>query len=497
MNKMVNGVLSTVVRIRDIIAPHFYKSFNTKKVHQIYEGGRGSTKTSFDAIKIAFFMTNDNNCNVVAIRKHYNTLRNSVYAEMKLALTRLGYSEGTHFTCTVSPMRITIKKNGNTIYFGGLDDYEKLKGMIADQGKRRGMKPLVFKDEVHTPEELAEKAADAPPQQSNAIKIVWMSEITEIRSDEEILQTVATFSRGVKDYFFVLYEYNPPKNKFHWVNKWTEKMKLRKDVHHNHSDYRTVPPEWLGAIFIGQAEALRETDEQRYNHIYLGEVIGVDGLIYNYDLLELIEDLDPGEKVIEFDIFIDTGHQVSATTYLCWAITNRNRAVLVDTYYYSPKDKPVKKAPSEFSEDLWDFLQEMCGQWRVGQDTMIIDSAEGGLRNQFFKDYGLRLDPVAKKEKETMIDYMQDHMSVNELRVLNTPNNRIFLIEHKHYEYKEGTVEAGKAMPNKEDRPLTDISEEPYYNSHSDSYSYYFGDHTCDANQYGVTMNLRKYGLEF
>ena len=34
-----------------------------------------------------------------------------------------------------------------------------------------------------------------------------------------------------------------------------------------------------------------------------------------------------------------------------------------------------------------------------------IDSAEAALRNQYYLDYQIRWNPVAKKDKQTMIDF--------------------------------------------------------------------------------------------
>lgn len=485
------------VKLSSLIAPHFHNNFNSRKVHQIYEGGRGSTKTSRNALRLATAMIEDDNCNIVVVRRHKNTLRNSAFQELKLAFTRLGLSEGIDYNATVSPLKITVNLNGNTAYFGGLDNYEKLKGMIADQDTN------AIRDNMHhvySPDDLAADVAEAPVQAQ--IKYLWLMEITEFKQEEDILQTIATFSRGDKEYFCILYEYNPPKNKYHWINEWKDDMATKKDVLVHHSDYRTVPKEWLGQVFISIAENLKQHDENRYNHIYLGEVTGLDGLIYNYDLLNVIEhkeelprefELLEGEEIVNLDYYIDTGHQVSATSYLCIAYTSKARIILLDTYYYSPHGKAVKKAPSEFSADLWLFIQDTQFRFRSQTDKYIIDSAEGGMRNQFFKDFGIRLTPVAKTDKEIMIDHVQGLFALGNFYVVNNKNNEIFLTEHKNYKWKEGSIEAGKPVPDKSEQNL----KVKYYNSHSESLSYYYADHTCDPLQYGVIMNLRKYGLKY
>jgi len=183
------------VRIKDIVAPHFWNTFNTKITHQIDKGGRGSTKTSKNGIKISLFCEQYQKCSAVAFRKYQNTLRNSVYKEIKRASKRLHLEEGIDYEAFKSPLEIHFN-NGNNIYFSGGDDYEKIKGMIDE---------------------------DAP------IKILWFEELTEFDSPDEIDQIIATFTRGNDDWFIVLYSFNPPKNKFHWVNQWVEQMEKRTD----------------------------------------------------------------------------------------------------------------------------------------------------------------------------------------------------------------------------------------------------------------------------
>jgi PBSX family phage terminase large subunit len=213
-------------------------------------GGRGSTKTSKNALKIGFHVINEDKCSVIVLRRYQNSLRNSVYKEVKRALKRLGLEENIDYKANVSPMEITILQNGNKIYFAGGDDYEKVKRFIDE----------------NTP-----------------IKILWFEELTEFDNEEDLQQIIATFSRGNNDWFISMYSYNPPKNKFDWVNKWSEDMSKRQGTLVTQTDYRTVPNEWLGRLFIEEAERLKFYDEKRYNWIYLGEIIGIEGLIYNPD----------------------------------------------------------------------------------------------------------------------------------------------------------------------------------------------------------------------
>lgn len=457
------------VKIRDIIAPHFWNTFNSKKPHQIYAGGRASTKTSQLAIKIDEFNLEYTECNAIIIKRYQNTIRNSVFKEIKRALKRLGLQEDVDYKATVSPFQIHIFQTGNNIYFAGGDDYEKVKGFIDE---------------------------DAP------IKLVWFEELTEFDEPDQIDQIVATFSRGNDDWFCVLYSYNPPKNRFHWVNVWADKMKLRDDVLYSHTDYRTVPKEWLGKKFIEEAERLKKYDEKRYRWIYLGEVIGIEGLIYNPDLFKIKDQNYIKEnklKCIYIDLAIDAGYSTSATTCLAIGYMSDGEWYLLDTYYYSPVEQSSKKAPSDFADDIFNFRVSVSKEYQALIDNETIDSAETALVNEMFKKFGINLHKVNKgnesNAKEKLIDFSQDFLATNKFNIINNNNNKIFLKETKEYMWIPESIEKGKPMPDKKEKEMK--SDDMYYNTHSKNYAYSYGDHTCDAFQYFVRDNLQKIGLEF
>lgn len=55
------------------------------------------------------------------------------------------------------------------------------------------------------------------------------------------------------------------------------------------SDYRQMPPEWLGDTFLKQAERLKKRDERAYRHMYLGEAVGTGGQVFNNVTLRPVE----------------------------------------------------------------------------------------------------------------------------------------------------------------------------------------------------------------
>ena len=139
-----------MARLTAIIAPHFWTTFKSKIAHQIDKGGRGSTKTSKNALKSIYHVIKEENCSVVILRRYQNTLRGSVYKEIKRALKRYGLEENVDYIASIKPMEIKILKTGNNIYFAGGDDYEKIKGMIDE---------------------------------TRPIKILWIEELTEFANE--------------------------------------------------------------------------------------------------------------------------------------------------------------------------------------------------------------------------------------------------------------------------------------------------------------------------
>ncbi len=229
-----------------MIIPKYLKIFNDKNYkHIILTSGRAGTKSSFAAIKGDYQIVSDPNGSVVVLRKHHNKLRKTVYKEMIRGLNRLQVPK-SRFTITKSPMEITYKKHGTTMYFAGSDGIDDTKGIIDE---------------------------------NRPIKLVILDELTEFfdsgEGEDELSNIEATFIRGNTSGFQMIYLYNPPKNPNAAINQWCKKMERRTDCIHIHTDYRDVPISWLGQDLVNSAEQMRIADEKMYRWVWLGEAVGV------------------------------------------------------------------------------------------------------------------------------------------------------------------------------------------------------------------------------
>ncbi|MGM9885393.1 PBSX family phage terminase large subunit [Streptococcus hyointestinalis] len=430
-----------IVNIQKLVNPHFKSVWTSKKPYNILKGGRNSFKSSVITMKLLYMMmkytSRGETANIIVIRKVANTLRDSVFRQVKWGLEMFGLTD--RFKMTVSPFMITHKKTGSTFYFYGLDDYQKLKSNNVGN-----------------------------------IIAVWYEEAAEFSSAEEFDQTNITFMRQkhpLAPFVQIFWSYNPPINPYSWINEWYEQMNTM-DEYLCHSS--TYLDDKLGIVndqILADIERIKENDFDYYRYVYLGEPVGLGNNIYNMSTFHAIDTLPSDDKLIGMSFALDGGHQQSATAVCAFGITAKSKVILLDTWYYSPAGQVNKKAPSQLSQDINSFMQGVIAQYKVPVLQYTIDSAEGALRNQMLLDFAVKWHPVAKRKKVTMIDTFQSLLAQGRFYYLDNENNKIFIEEHKMYRWDEKTIQSDNPSVIKDD------------------------DHTCDVAQYFVLDNAKILGL--
>ncbi|PEQ09119.1 PBSX family phage terminase large subunit [Bacillus toyonensis] len=432
--------MTKTVNIMDLMNTNFYSLWLAEPSHIVAKGGRSSMKSSVISMKLVTDFLEDEQGNVVCLRKVGKYLSTSIYEQIKWGIYMLGVESEFYFG--KSPLIIRHKTTNTAFYFYGCDDPLKLKSAKIAKGY---------------------------------VMALWFEEAAEFAGVEDIDIVEDTFIRQeiegkeVKVYF----SYNPPRNPYSWINEWLDSKAGDDDYFIHHSTYMDDKKGFLSQQMIRKIEKYKIHDLDYWRWMYGGEVIGLGDMVYNMNHIQEIDELPNDDDIILIDTTSDTGHQVSATTHLALAFTKKRNVILLDTYYYSPANKVVKKAPSELSKDMKEWMDGVSKTYNRYYDKQTIDSAEGALRNQFFKDYGIRLHPVAKKKKIHMIDNVQDLMAQGRFFVLNTERNKIFIEEHKKYQWDADTLQSDDPKIIKVD------------------------DHTCDAFQYYVNDNLSKLGLKY
>lgn len=289
-------LIASLIDIKDLIAPVYYPLHADIRQgkHTFYNlpGGRGSAKSSFCGIEIPLGIMRDSThkANALVVRKYAVTLRGSVFSQIQWGIDMLGVSH--LWKATYTPLSFTYLPTGQVIRFVGLDDAAKLKSI----------KPPV-----------------------GYFKYLWLEEFSEFFGETEIRNLQQSVMRGGND-FIVFRSFNPPISKANWANQFIEQpdnkaITLR-------TDYRQIPPEWLGEAFIYEAERLREVNEKAYLHEYLGEAIGTGGEVFpNLEVREITD-----EEIQNFQYIyqgLDFGWAVDPLSFLRMSYDRKT-----DTIYF-------------------------------------------------------------------------------------------------------------------------------------------------------------------
>ena len=238
---------TTTVKLTDLIAPSFYDlHYDIKQglhTHYKLKGGRGSAKSSFISVEIIKGMMEDPDANAVCYRKIGNTLQESVYEQLLWAIDALRVNH--LWKANLTPLRLTYLPTGQRIIFRGMDDPNKAKSIKVRKGY---------------------------------FKYIWLEERAELDGEEDERKVLQSLMRGGSK-FVVFYSWNPPKSINNWVNQ--DVLFARSDTIVHHSDYRSVPAEWLGEQFLIEAEHLKKTKPKAYEHEYLGIATGTGGQVFD------------------------------------------------------------------------------------------------------------------------------------------------------------------------------------------------------------------------
>ena len=333
------------VKLSDQLAPIFHSQFNSKALHQVDKGGRGSTKTSKNALKIVKDILENPDSNVVVIRRYAKDNRQSTYREIIRAFGRLGITLEHKVNLFYSPLQI---KYGNaSIYFAGLDDFESLKGLIPDE---------------------------------NSVNILWFFEITQFRNDYEMQQVIATFSRGNPQYFYCIYEFNPHHNLSHWTYIWIDKIKKRPNAIMKHTTYLDLPmklrEQWLGHIFIEEAEAIKELDFEQYKSIYLGLAARLKGAIYKKFKMDKYN-----HELVYVDAFYSIGvdyGETDATVFTHTGFSRSMEKVNVHDEFYHKNSGQDQKDINDYCDEFFIFAKE-CHSKHGRPMIVFVDSASKSI----------------------------------------------------------------------------------------------------------------------
>lgn len=390
------------ISLRSIIAESFYEVHRDLKqeahTHYWLKGGRGSTKSSFISIEIVLGMMRDAQkgkiTNAVVIRRVKDTLRGSVFEQIAWAIYALGVQED--WDIPDSKLQITYKPTGQVILFKGADKPKKLKSTKVAKGY---------------------------------IKYLWYEETDEFEGKEKIDNINQSLMRGGPK-FVAFYSFNPPASQRNWCNQ--EVLENRDDKLVNHSDYRNVPKEWLGAQFILEAEHMQKTRPKQYEHDYLGKVTGTGRDIFDNIIIGTIteKEINRFDRIymgVDFGWFPDPW----AFNKVYFDSARRNLYIFDEAHENKKSNKKT-----------YEIMTEKHGVKR--HDLITCDSAENKSIEDY-KSYGLVRATGAEKGPGSVEYSMKWLQSLNSIIIDNKrcPKTAKEFLEYEHDVDREGNIISG------------------------------------------------------
>lgn len=381
----------------DIIADVFHPMIRDVRrgyhTEYILPGGRGSTKSSGISCIIPELLRNNPDMHALVLRKVGNTIKDSVYAQLKWAISKQKLDKDFRFK--TSPFEITYKPTGQKIYFRGADDPLKIKSIKPEFGY---------------------------------IGIIWFEELDQFSGPEEVRNIQQSAIRG-GDKAYKFKSFNPPRSKNSWANAYTEEAEFKDNAAVVvHSTYKDVPKDWLGEQFLNDAEHLKEVNPAAYENEYMGVANGNGGNVFEYIEERTITD----EEISRMDRIyqgVDWGWYPDK-----YAFVRLHYDAARETIYFIDEMYENKRPNSWTAEEI---IRRGYRDY-----TITCDSAEPKSVNDY-RDFGLPARPA--KKGPGSIEYSMKWWQGKKIVMdpARTPNS---CEEFKKYEYerdKDGNIVSG------------------------------------------------------
>lgn len=278
------------------------------------------------------------------------------------------------------------------------------------------------------------------------IGILWKEEKDQLSGRAEERNINQSILRGgMESYDFS--SYNPPKSKANWVNKEKETVNENRVI--CTSNYLNAPAEWLGQKFIDDAQHLKETNPDAYEHEYMGVANGDGGNIF--DNIELREITD--EEIETFDRIyqgVDWGWYPDI-----YAFVRLYYDVAHETIYFIDENTVNKQK------------NDKTGQWIIDNEyddyVVTCDSSE----NKSVADYrDMGIPARAAIKGPGSVDYGMKFLMGRKLVIdkRRTPKVKEEFTEYEYERDKDGNVITGYPDEANHTIDATRYALESFYN---------------------------------
>ena len=400
---MANPTKQTVLKLSDFVGGGYGEFWRFRGRYRVVKGSRASKKSKTTALWFISHLSKEKYraANLLVIRKTYRTLKDSCFAELKWAISRLGLN--AVWRAKESPLEIENIETGQKIFFRGLDDPLKVASITVETG---------------------------------VLCWMWIEEAYEISSeaDFEMLDESIRGETPLGLFKQITLTFNPW-NEHHWIKHRFFDGSPDPDVLALTTNY--MCNEWLDAADRKLFETMKQNNPRRYRVAGLGEWGIVDGLIYeNFE--ERLFSIDEVRQVpgIKSAFGLDFGYTNDPTALFCGLIDTGSKTLWVfdEIYRCGMSNEDIAKAVIDAG---------------YSKERIRADSAEPKSIDRLYT-LGLQHIRAARKGKDSInngIDFLQDYKIFIHPRCVN------FLTEISNYTWDTDS-KTGKKL----NRPIDDFN---------------------------------------
>lgn len=375
-----------VLSLPELIGGGYKKFWNFKGRFCVCKGSRGSKKSKTSALWHIYNMMKYPDANTLVVRKTERTLKDSVMADLRWAIERLGVSEFWKYT--TNPLELVYIPTGQKILFRGFDDPLKITSITVPKG---------------------------------VLCWVWLEEAYEINKEEDFDMLNESIRGQVPEGLFKRFTitFNPWTDK-HWLKKRFFDTPDTEDKIALTTNY--MCNEWLDEADHRMFEEMRLNRPKRYRVAGLGEWGIVDGIVYEnwvekeFDVQELVQK-NPDLTAV---FGLDFGYTNDPTALFCGLVDGKKKIIYVF-------DEMYQKAMTN------EMIAEKIIRMGYAKEKIIADSAEPKSIDRLY-ELGLRKIRRATKGRDSVnngIAYVQEFNIVIHPKCVN------FITEISNYVWDE------------------------------------------------------------
>lgn len=372
-------------KLSEMIPSDYYPLFKNRTEDDprfwVYKGGRASCKSSSISIYLVIHMMKNPLSNVVIIRANENTLRDSVYEQMKWAITELGATEDFRFL--KSPLEIIYKPTGQRIIFKGANNPQSITSIKVSQG---------------------------------VIDTVWYEEAFQLNSEKQFNMISLSFRGEMPEGYKIreILSLNP------WLStSWIKGRFFDKPSDNVYATTTTYKcNKWLSKSDLKVFEDMEKFEPQRFQVEGLGRWGVLSGLIYsNWH----IEEFDHKTVSGIYAYGGDFGYVNSYTALVQVKIDEVNKVLYIcDEIMY---------AREVVNADIADAIK----RYNLQNETWIFDCAEPKSIEEL-KRLGIKKAKGCSKGKDSV---MFNINRIKEYKIVVHPNCVNTQIELQNYMWKQ------------------------------------------------------------